>query len=791
MSHAQIGMSLLVFLVAVTLIVRPLRRALISRWVMRWMRTVLPKLGATEREALEAGTVWWDGDLFSGRPNWRKLLALPKPSLSPREQAFLRGPVDTLCQMLDDWQVRQAGDLPPAAWECIKTEKFWGIVIPEKFGGLGFSAQAHSAIIAKLASRSVTAAVTVMVPNSLGPAELLLHYGTEEQRRHYLPRLARGEEIPCFALTEPEAGSDAASTQSTGVIGYGEWEGQRVLGVRLNWRKRYITLGPVATVLGVAFKLTDPDRLRSQQPDLGITCALVPANLPGITIGQRHDPMDIPFQNGPNEGRDVFIPAEFLIGGWGRAGQGWRMLMENLAAGRALSLPALATAGMQLATRIVSAYGVVREQFSMPIGRFEGIEEPLARIGGLTYMMTGARTMTATAVDEGARPAVVSAIAKAYLTEAMRQAVNDAMDIRAGAGVCRGPRNQLEQLYSAIPIAITVEGANILTRSLIIYGQGAIRCHPYVRREMAAVEACDVRAFDPAFFGHVGFILLNGFRTFFRGLAGSRGGYRLGMGEAEIFAQRINRMSAAFALVSDAAMGVLGGTLKRREKLSGRLADALAWMYLASGAIKRFEDDGRLPEHVPFLRWSCEYALARVQEALCGALRNFPAPWVGPLLMFVVFPLGRRFREPSDELGGRLAHAMMTDPSVREALTSDLFIPAPDEIGLGQLEVAFRKVDATTSLQKRVRQAVRSGQLAEGEGDLLTRARAAGILSAVEYGQLTEAELARDQAIQVDAFSPAWICGQRMGDFPVGLTAQLARADSLAGQQGSVQQVGG
>ncbi|MFQ5938020.1 MAG: acyl-CoA dehydrogenase, partial [Acidiferrobacterales bacterium] len=467
--------------------IRPIRRHLISNHFMRRVAAVLPRLGETERIALEAGTVWWDAELFSGRPRWRRLLEFKRQPLSQEEQDFLAGPVNELCRMLNEWETTQDGELSQEVWDFLKKHRFFGMIIPKEYDGLGFSAQAHSAVVTKIASRNLTAAVTVMVPNSLGPAELLLHYGTEEQKRHYLPRLAAGEEIPCFALTGPEAGSDAAATQSTGIIEHGSFRGERVLGIRLNWRKRYITLAPVATVIGLAFRLRDPDKLLGDIEDLGITCALIPHDLPGIDIGQRHDPMGLPFHNGPIVGNDVFVPFDVIIGGREGAGNGWRMLMESLAAGRSIALPALAVGAAQVATRLVGAYATVREQFDTPIGRFEGIEEPLTRIGGYTYVMNAARTLTCAALDAGERPAVLSAILKAYLTDGMRVVVIDAMDIRAGAGICRGPRNVLSRAYAATPIAITVEGANILTRSMIIYGQGAIRCHPFVQDEIDSV----------------------------------------------------------------------------------------------------------------------------------------------------------------------------------------------------------------------------------------------------------------------------------------------------------------
>lgn len=740
---------------ALIFLFRPIRRILISFWMMRIARRVFPKIGETERIALEAGTVWWDGELFSGRPQWAAFLSMPPSKLSPRENDFMKGPVEELCQQLDDWEIRKSGDLSQEVWRFIKQNRFFGLIIPEEYGGLGASAFAHSQIITKIASRSLTAAVTIMVPNSLGPAELLLNYGTEAQKKYYLPRLACGEEIPCFGLTEPEAGSDAASTKSLGILCRGKYEGRDVLGIRLNWEKRYITLGPVATVLGIAFRLTDPDHLLGEREDLGITCALVPANLPGVNIGARHDPMGIPFQNGPNEGRDVFIPANFIIGGTEMAGKGWKMLMECLAAGRSISLPALSVAGMQLSTRVASAYGMVREQFGIPIGKFEGIEEPLARIGGLTYMMNAARVMTVGAVDQREKPAVVSAIVKAYLTEAMRNVVCDAMDIRAGAGICRGPRNILGQMFDSLPIAITVEGANILTRSLIIYGQGAIRCHPFIQREMTALSTNDLISFDLAFFGHIAFVLKNTMKTFLHGITGSRLIYAPTDAGVGVYYRRLTRMSTAFALLSDVAMGTLGGSLKKREKITGRFADALAWMYIASCALKRFKDEGEKPAHHPFVRWSCEHALFLIQEALMGILQNLPNRVLSRILTVWIFPLGKRYRKPSDATGEEIARALCDDPSTRNALTSDIFIPKLEELGLGNLEAAYEEVIATQPVKRKLQAAVRDGLLEkEAESSLLDRALNAEIVTPEEHARMVKANTIKDEAIQVDVFQP-------------------------------------
>ncbi len=739
-----------------------LRRPLVTRWVMPRVARLLPRMGRTERIALEAGTVWWDGDLFSGRPDWARLLGFATARLSPREQAFLDGPVEDLCALLDDWEVTQAGDLPPQAWEFLKKQRFFGLIIPEQYDGLGFSALAHSAVVTKLSSRSITAAVTAMVPNSLGPAELLLHYGTEAQKRHYLPRLATGEEIPCFALTGPEAGSDAAATQSVGIVCRGRFEGREVLGMRLAWRKRYITLGPVATVIGLAFRLRDPDHLLGDREELGITCALVPAQLPGIEIGQRHDPLGVPFHNGPIEGRDVFVPLDAIIGGVERAGQGWRMLMESLAAGRSISLPSLSVGGAQVAARTVSAYGMVREQFDTPIGRFEGIEEPLARIGGLTYAMNAARVLTASAVDAGEKPAVLSAVVKAYLTEGMRQVVNDAMDIRAGAAIVRGPRNILARAYAGVPIGITVEGANILTRSMIIYGQGAIRCHPFAREEIEAVAAGDLARFDRAFFGHVGFVFECVARALLLGLSAGRLARAPVQDATRRYFGRLSRASAAFAVVSDACMATLGGQLKRREKITGRLADALAWMYLASATLKRFHDEGAREGERPFVDWACEHALAAIDRALAEVLDNLPARPVAWLLRPLVFPLGVHWKGPSDALGTAVARALLDDPEARATLTRDIFRPPAEEPGLGRLEAALEKARAALAIERKLRDAVRAGRLDHAPGDeLADHALEAGLITDDERKRIHEADEARELAIEVDAFDPETYRGLR------------------------------
>jgi acyl-CoA dehydrogenase len=731
----------------------PLRRLLVSRLAMKAMAPVLPRLGETERIALEAGTVWWDAELFSGRPTWSKLLDFVPQKLTADEQAFMDGPVRELCARLDDWQIQQQRDLPASIWAFLKTNGFFGMIIPKEFGGHGFSAIAHSRVVTSISTRSVAAAVTVMVPNSLGPGELLLHYGTDEQKQYYLPRLAKGDEIPCFGLTGPEAGSDAAATQSTGVVEKRMVDGKEVLGLRLNWKKRYITLAPVATLIGLAFRIKDPDRLLGDKEDLGISCALIANDLDGVEIGLRHDPMGVPFMNGPIVGRDVFAPLDCIIGGREGIGQGWRMLMECLAAGRSISLPALSVGAAQMATRLSGAYATVREQFDTPIGRFEGIEEPLARIAGKTYMMTATRTLTCGALDAGEKPAVLSAIAKAYLTEGMREVVTDAMDIRAGAAIQRGPRNSLARMWDAVPIGITVEGANILTRSMIIYGQGAIRCHPFVQHEITAIAEKNLKQFDSALFGHINLLARNSTRAKLLAWTGSRLAAAPRTEDTARYYQHLSRFSAAFELLSDVAMGTLGGSLKRREKISGRLADALAYMYLASCALKRYHDEGKTTANYNLVRWSTEHCLYRVQEALLGVLENLPLRPAAWLLSWTIFPLGARFRPPSDKLGARVARDILEDREARLNLTGDIFVPPPGEVGLGALEAALDKAVRAIPIETKLRDAVREGRLDRAPGYMLDEmGLKAGVITQDEYVTLQQAEAARFEVIAVDAF---------------------------------------
>ena len=730
----------------------PLRRLLFARSLLPALGKVMPKIGNTERIALEAGTVWWDAQIFSGIPDWKYLANFQCKPLSEKEQAFMDGPVKRLCEMLDDWKIQQDRDLPPEVWDFLKRERFFGMVIPEQFGGLGFSEIGHSRVVTRIASRSIAAAVTVMVPNSLGPGELLVHYGTDEQKQRYLSRLADGREIPCFALTGPEAGSDAAATQSTGIVERGTWKGEQVLGLRLNWNKRYITLAPVATLIGLAFQLKDPDGLLGYAVDRGITCALIPHDLPGVEIGRHHDPMGVPFNNGPIVGKDVFVPLDAIIGGPEQIGRGWRMLMESLAAGRSISLPALAVGAAQMSTRICGAYATVREQFDTPIGRFEGIEEPLARIAGLTYLMTATRTLTCGALDAGERPAVLGSIAKAYLTDAMREVVSDAMDIRAGAAIQRGPRNALSRMWMSVPIGITVEGANILTRSMIVYGQGAIRCHPWVPKLIDAIAANDLSKLDRATFGYINFVFTRGVRALVLGLTGSRLASVPIDTELKRYYQQLTRFACAFAFVSDMCMATLGGSLKRHEKISGRLADALAWQYLAAAALKRYHDETKLASNYDLARWSAATALYRTQEALRGVLDNLSGP-LAVLARCLVFPLGAHLRRPSDLLGQRAARAILEDREARINLTQDIYVPGPNEPGLGELEAALDKAVRAIPVETKLRDAVRAGRLERAPKDQLDElGLAAGVITQAEYDTLADAQAARDAVVEVDAF---------------------------------------
>jgi len=761
-SGANLALAGAFFAAAAALNVPVLRRRLLSDPVLALYRRILPDMSQTEKEAIDAGTVWWDRDLFSGRPDWNRLLAVPAPKLSPEEQAFLDGPVEEVCAMVNDWEVtHERYDLPPAVWQYLKDKGFFGMIIPKKYGGLGFSALAHSAVVMKLSTRSNALAVSVMVPNSLGPAELLLHYGTEEQKNHYLPRLAKGLEIPCFALTSPEAGSDAASIPDYGVVCRGMWQGKEVLGMRVTWDKRYITLAPVATLLGLAFRLYDPEHLLGDKEDLGITCALVPASTPGVEIGRRHLPLNAAFQNGPTRGRDVFMPIDWIIGGREYAGRGWMMLMGCLAAGRSISLPSSSVGGAKALARATGAYARVRSQFRTPIGRLEGVEEALGRIAANAYMMDATRVMTAGAVDLGEKPAVLSAIAKYHMTERARQCVNDAMDIHGGKGICLGPNNWVGRGYQVMPVGITVEGANILTRSLIIFGQGAIRCHPYVLREMRAAkemtgEAASIE-FDDAFTSHVGHVIANAVRSFVHGLTGSRFAPAPAAcaPETRRYYQRVSHLAAAFAFLADISMLAMGGALKRREKISARLGDVLSMMYLISATLKRYEDQGRQKEDLPLLHWSVRDALWQAQQAIDAIYTNFPVPWLRGWLRFAVFPLGTPFRPPKDRHNHRCAKLVLEPGAARDRLTDGIYRARGEADATAILEAAFLATVACEPIEKKLREAVKAGALAVRSGvDTAALALERGILSAEEYAEWQKKEALRKHVIKVDDFPP-------------------------------------
>jgi len=753
--------------------IRPLRRALISRPFMRTYRRLLPSMSTTEREALEAGTVWWDGELFTGAPRWERLLATQPPQLSAAEQAFLDGPCEELCRMIDDWDItHRRGDMPPHVWEYLRTRGFFAMIIPKKYGGLEFSAYAHSCVLAKIASRSTTVSSTVAVPNSLGPAELLNHYGTEEQKNHYLPRLARGEEIPCFALTGPRAGSDAASIPDTGIVTRGMWQGREIVGIRINFSKRYITLAPVATVIGLAFRLFDPegllgeragargaDRSRRDPGDIGITCALIPRGTPGITIGRRHFPLNIPFQNGPIQGKDVFVPLDFIIGGPRMAGQGWRMLVEQLSVGRCISLPSNATGGAKAAVWATGAYARIRRQFNASIGRFEGVQSILARMVGLTYIMDAARSVTAGAIDGGEKPSVPSAMLKCHVTEMGRQVANDAMDVHGGKAICMGPRNYLARGYESVPIAITVEGANVLTRSLIIFGQGAVRCHPFVLREMNAARDPDRRRgvdeFDRALFGHLGFAISNAVRSLVMALTLARLESVPDKGPTRRYYQHVVRFSASFALAVDVAMLTLGGYLKKKENLSARLGDVLSSMYLASMVLKHYNDEDQPPEDLPIVEWACRHLLYHAQEQLHGFLRNFPSRFLAGAMRLFIFPRGLTYFAPSDRLGRRLAELVTSATESRERLCR--FIYATREPGnpLGLLQEVLTLAPAVEPIEQRIRvEGVRTGRVTALDlPGRIEQAVEAGIITRAEAATLADFDRKVMEIIAVDDFA--------------------------------------
>jgi acyl-CoA dehydrogenase len=731
-----------------------LRRDWITKPIFGMAQHALPHLSDTEREAIEAGDVWWDADLFTGNPDWNKLLAFAPAKLSTEEEEFLAGPVDELCGMLDDWRITwEWHDLPPEVWDFLKAHKFFAMIIPKQYGGLGFSAYAHSEVIRKLSSRSLSAAVTAMVPNSLGPGELLMQFGTKAQREYWLPRLARGEEIPCFGLTSPEAGSDAASMIDSGVVCRGAYEGKETLGIKLNWHKRYITLGPIATVLGLAFKLHDPDHLIGDKDDIGITLALVPTNLPGVSIGRRHLPAMQVFQNGPNWGHDVFIPMDNVIGSIDQVGKGWKMLMSALAAGRGISLPSLSAAGATFTAHVTGAYARIREQFHVPIGQFEAIQERLGRMAATAYLLDAARRMTCAALDDGHHPAVVTAIMKQQATERMRVSVNDAMDVHGGKGIIEGPLNYLGSLYRGVPIGITVEGANIVTRSLIQFGQGAIRSHPYLLKEMMALQDTDrargLDAFDQAFWGHVGHSIANMFRAWGRAWTGGRFAPAPNAGDATPFYRQLSRHASAFALAVDLALLSLDGGLKRQEMASARFGDILSELYLSCSALKRWNDEDRQKDDLPLLEYCMEASFATIVTRFDEIIANFPVRPVAWILRFLIQPLSPRRLGPSDRVTARCAEIITGPCPARDRLIVDLFKPTRSSgehaEGVAVLERAFTMAVAVQPIRDRMRTAkVR-------DVDQAVKQRT---ISTDEAVQLRAAAEAVSAAIAVDDFAP-------------------------------------
>ena len=747
---------IIVFAICLIFIIPPIRQVLVSSIVLKTMKALqlMPKISQTERTALEAGVVWMEAELFSGKPDFKKMLDQPYSHLSAEEQSFMDNEVVQLCDMIDDYKLFKTKVIPPDVMEFVKKKGFLGLVIPKEYGGKGFSHSGHSAVIQKLSSHSIAVSILVMVPNSLGPAELLNHYGTDAQKKKFLPRLAIGDEVPCFGLTEPTAGSDAGNIQADGVLFKGE--GGEVY-IRLNWNKRWITLASISTIIGLAFKLRDPDKILGGEVELGITCALIPSNLKGVVIGQRHDPLGVPFHNCPTQGHNVEIKAEdAIIGGLKSAGKGWQMLMESLGTGRGISLPGQAAGGTKMVSRVTSAHATIRKQFGVSIGKFEGVEEPLARVGGITYMIEALRRYVLSALDQNISPPVVTAIAKYNATELSRQVINDGMDILGGAGISMGPRNLLAVTYVATPIGITVEGANILTRTLMIFGQGALRAHPYAFKEVDAVEKNDLKGFDRAFWGHMGHIVRNMFRSIVLSMTRARLAFVPIGGPGRRYLQKLAWVSATFAIMSDIGMGLLGGKLKLKEKLTGRYADVLSWMLIATAAIKRFEEDGRRPEDKPFLDYTMAVSFHKIQDAFDGIFGNMDVPG---LYWFFKGPLRWWSRlnflglAPTDRLTHKVANTMMNNQEFRDRLTLGMYITKDTDKALGRLDRAFKTIKESEEVDKKVRKAVRARTLNKKSKTLLEDALSKNVITQAEFELIKRAEALRYDAIQVDDFS--------------------------------------
>lgn len=744
----------LLALILLPLNITPFRRGVLSKSLLNMYRKIMPEISDTEKDAIDAGTTWWEGELFRGAPNWKNLHSIQKAELSAEEQAFLDGPVEEVCTMLDDWEAtHELADMPEEVWQFLKDKKFFAMIIKKKYGGLEFSAYAQSRVLQKLSGVSTILASTVGVPNSLGPGELLQLYGTDQQKDYYLPRLATGEEVPCFALTSPEAGSDAGSIPDTGIVCKGEWEGKEVVGIRLNFNKRYITLAPVATVIGLAFKMYDPEHLLGDEESLGITAALIPRDTKGVEIGRRHFPLNVPFQNGPIHGEDVFVPLDFIIGGADMAGKGWRMLVECLSVGRAITLPSNSAGGVKSIALATGAYAYIRRQFKLPVGKMEGVQEAMARIGGNAYLMDAVTTLSTKGIDLGEKPSVISAIAKYHMTEKLRECMDDAMDIHGGKGICLGPNNYLGRGYQGVPVAITVEGANILTRSLMIYGQGAIRCHPYVLEEMlssAEHNAEGLKRFDKAIFGHIGFAMSN----FVRSLALGLGGYHLSStpytDSTKQYYKQMNRFSANLALLSDVAMGVLGGSLKRKQRISARLGDMLSYLYIGSATLKRFADEGRQHDDLPLLHWAMQDSLYKLQESQLALLDNFG--FVGKAMRVIMYPFGRFVKRPSDRLDSKVAKILLKPNASRERLGKGQFLSPEGQFGY--LEQTLREIIEAEALHDRVQRAANERMPFVFLDKIAAKGKELGVLSDDEVALLERAEEGRLRVINVDDFAP-------------------------------------
>jgi acyl-CoA dehydrogenase len=744
--------------IAIPLNFKPWRQQLISAPFLKQFRRMLPRMSETEQVALDAGTVGWEGELFAGRPDWQILKNQPHLGLTVEEQAFVDGPAEELCDMLNQWEItHKDADLDSKTWEFIKRNRFFGMIIPKEYGGLGFSAMAHRAVLQKVSSISAVAGSHVAVPNSLGPGELLLQYGTEEQKNYYLPRLARGEDVPCFGLTGPTAGSDATSIPDYGIVCKDKYKGKEVLGMRLNFDKRYITLAPVATLVGLAFRLYDPDGLLGEQEDLGISLALVPHDTKGLDIGKRHLPMNVPFQNGPIRGKDVFVPLDTLIGGTEMIGQGWRMLVECLSVGRAISLPSSSTGGVKMGALVTGAYARIRKQFNMPIGRFEGIEAALARIAGNAYATSALSRMTATAVDLGEKPAVPSAIAKYHATEMGREVITDAMDIHGGKGVVLGPRNYLGRGWQGMPVWITVEGANILTRNLMIFGQGAIRCHPYALKEMEAanIENAEDRidCFDELLFAHIGYTIRNAVRSLVLGLSFGKFAAVPHDRKTAKYYQKLSRYSAALAFISDISMLTLGGKLKQKEHISARLGDVLSHLYICSAMLKRYESQGRPAADQAILAWAFHNSIYKIQLALRLVVDNFPNRYVRMFLRFVVFPFGRRERASGDRLTHKVAQLLLTPSDTRDRLTDGIYKSARSGHPIGLMEEALPQVIQAEPLERKLLKALKHEEIKGITWDeQLQDAIAKSVISVTEADILAHVRELVMEIIAVDEF---------------------------------------